>query len=830
MELQVQFVASKYYKDSSGPITMRNCLLIASIYAVMAIEPLTFANTDYNKHYENEIAVKPATGGLTMIGEPVGINYPDSLSAKLQTALRQKGIDYRARTEHLQADGSPLYTNRLILENSPYLIQHAHNPVDWYSWGEEAFLTANQQDKPIFLSIGYSTCHWCHVMERESFDNPRIAAILNEHFIAIKVDREQHPDIDNTYMTGVMLLTGGGGWPLSSFITPQGNTFYGGTYYKPEDFANLLTSIANAWQTNRKIIEEQSQQIANAVQQAMSDSKAATEVGEDNLEATWQQLISQADTIHGGFGASPKFPNETSILFLLERARLHQDEQALALAVKALDGMAQGGIYDQVGGGFHRYATDEQWLIPHFEKMLYNQAMLSRAYIQAYQLTQHTRYRRIVEQTLDYVLREMTAPTNGFYSATDADSEGHEGRFFVWTFDELNAALTEEESRLAVALFGVTDQGNFEGRSILYLPATIEEYAQTHSLDLTPLYSHVDRIREKLRVTRNQRPPPLRDDKIILAWNGMMITAFAEAGYALGRADYTLAAENAAEFLWHANHNREQQLYRINLSGKPSIPAMQEDYACYAEALIKLYDVTQGPKWLERARLLTDTMIERFWDQETGGFYMSEPTTLPIMSRPKESTDNATPSGNSVALRVLAQLNNRVESHQFRQIGNELIRAFSSEISRIPQAFTYMMLGISELKNQETSPIQHAGNGHIRIELIKRSPVHFDFDISIDDGWHINAHKPLQDFLIPTSITLSAPSEAVAVVYPQEALKQQSFQQKQLALYEGQQTITVELAQSPLRPEPHWHGFKVELQACSSNSCLAPEKRLFNVR
>lgn len=815
--------------------TLASFVLTAAITVLPAQAGGAETSTRMSTH---EMQDTEAPGRPINIGEPTGISYTETLKAQLARALQGKGSNYAPRTEHLHPNGTPVYTNRLILESSPYLIQHAHNPVNWYSWGKAAFAEAKRQNKVVFLSIGYSTCHWCHVMEKESFDNPAIAAILNEHFIAIKVDREQHPDIDSIYMMGVMMLTGHGGWPLSNFVTPAGNTFYGGTYFPPEVFSRLLLSISDAWNNNRELIVNQSKQVAQAVQQAMTSSQQAANVSVQSLDTAWIRLRDQADGKHGGFGGAPKFPRESYLLFLLERARDLQDEAALEIVLKALDAMAQGGIYDQVGGGFHRYATDANWLVPHFEKMLYNQALLSRAYLQAYQLTGEKRYRRTAEQTLDYVLREMTNANGGYYSATDADSEGEEGLYFIWTEKSFNAALTPEDAAFARALFGVTAKGNFEGHNILHLPLSLEDYARTQSIAISSLYQRVDLIRDKLRLKRGGRIAPLRDDKIILAWNGMMITAFAEAGHLLGRKDYQQAAEKTAGFLWQKNRNSDDTFSRINFEGISSIPATQEDYAYFAESLIKLYDTTKDVLWLQRAQSVTDKMLSLFWDQEQGGFFMNTESTMTTMGRPKEAMDNAMPSGNSVALRVLVQLGRRIENKVYHQKANSLIQAFSADLVRIPEAFAYMMTGVSEFKSAESGMIRHAANGRVRVALSlseTNAPAtegELTLLLDIANGWHINAPQPLQDYLIPTSVSLDDQSNwrVTSVEYPVAETMELGFSEQTLLLYRGQQLLKVKLKKVPTDTETGWLAVDLRLQACSDKLCLAPETLRFNIR
>ncbi len=414
------------------------------------------------------------------------------------------------------ATSSHQFTNRLIGEDSAYLLQHAHNPVDWYPWGDEAFAVAARDNKPVFLSIGYSTCHWCHVMEVESFDNEDIAALLNEHFISIKVDREQRPDLDEIYMTAVQMFSGRGGWPMSSFLTPEGQPFFGATYFPPDQFTALLHRVASLWQAQEQELRATAAEVTGNVDRYLTAVTAAAELDQALVDSAVAQLIGGYDSAHGGFTQAPKFPNETLLLFLLDQLKRHPSEQVMKPVRHTLDRMAQGGLYDQVGGGFHRYSTDSQWLAPHFEKMLYNQALLSQVYSDAYLLTASAYYKNIVVETLDYVLRDMTAANGAFYSATDADSEGEEGLFFLWTRDELRRVLSESDFVLVEELYGITAAGNFEGRNILHLSRVPAQYGSAAD---TPWQSRLSDIKRQLYAARERRIPPLLDTKVITAWN-----------------------------------------------------------------------------------------------------------------------------------------------------------------------------------------------------------------------------------------------------------------------------------------------------------------------
>jgi uncharacterized protein YyaL (SSP411 family) len=754
------------------------------------------------------------------------------MQQKLYNAYLDKGSAYRPRTEHLNKDGTPTYINRLILEDSPYLLQHAHNPVDWHPWSETAFDRAKRENKPIFLSIGYSTCHWCHVMERESFEDPAIAARLNRDFIPIKVDRESHPAVDEIYMTAVMLLTGHGGWPMSSFLTPEGKPFFAGTYYPPAQFTSLLEQVSQLWQQRREELLVQAQQIADAVAQSNRLSGQAKALDRAVLGQALQTMQNAFDDIQGGFGQAPKFPREPWLYLILDQAERASDAQALQMLTLTLDHMARGGIYDQIGGGFHRYATDYEWLVPHFEKMLYNQAHLSRIYLRAWRLTGRPGFRRIATKTLDYVLREMTAPKGGFYSATDADSEGEEGLFFTWTQEEIEAVLTKQQAELAIAFYGITHSGNFESRNILHQPQQLEDFASQHGLPLDNLQQRIDTLNQILLQSRNKRIPPLRDDKIVTAWNGMMITAFAEAAELLDDTGYGDAAQKAANFLWRQNRHKQGHLWRVHLNGRSSIAATQEDYAYLAESFLYLFDLTQEPVWLRRAEELTDALISRFLDEKQGGFYMNEAkTSLTEMGRPKdEGSDNAMPSGSSVALHVLQRLWRRSGKPAYRQASDALISRFATTIEGSPSSYGYMLSAVADHHQGELDSKGYAGQGEIRLKanLVKVSTqTLLNIEITIPQGWHINSNQPLSRDLIPTQVTLPENASGWSmgpVNYPQGMQQKLAFQQQPLSVYVDRLNLQTQL----LKTAKADRGFNtlpvnIQLQACNDQVCLPPE-------
>lgn len=609
------------------------------------------------------------------------------------------------------------HTNRLIRETSPYLLQHAHNPVDWYPWGEEAFEKARQEDKPVLLSIGYSACHWCHVMERESFENEKIAQIMNEHFVSIKVDREERPDIDSIYMQAVQAITQQGGWPMTMFLMPDGRPFYGGTYFPPQDrhygqqmmpgFPRVLLSIVHAYKQQRQEVEEQATQIVDYLRQS-SDAplrargiRPGSGVTLDLLGTASQGIIADFDSRHGGFGGAPKFPNAMALEFLL-RVHLHRlkDElnsgrkkdapTELEVVESSLQHMANGGIYDQLGGGFHRYSVDAQWLVPHFEKMLYDNALLSRLYLHAYLVTGDPSYSRIVEETLNYVVREMTAPEGGFYSTQDADSEGKEGKFFLWSAEEIKEALLPEDVANVISYYGVTERGNFEGENILYVPEDAQKVADDMQISLEELQASLAHGREILFKRRERRVKPARDEKVLTAWNGLMLRSFAEAARYLSRPDYLQVAINNANFLLE-KLRKNGRLLRTYKDGQARLNGYLEDYAFLADGLLALYQASFDPRWFAEARALMDQAIVLFADEKNGGFFDTGSDHEELVSRPKDIMDNATPAGNSVAIDVLLRLAAFTGEQAYRQRADDYLRSMSDILVEHPLAFGHII-------------------------------------------------------------------------------------------------------------------------------------------
>ena len=581
--------------------------------------------------------------------------------------------------------------NRLSQETSPYLLQHSDNPVDWYPWGEEALSRARDEDRPILLSIGYSACHWCHVMERESFENEEIASLMNENFVNIKVDREERPDLDAVYMEAVQMLTGSGGWPMTVFLTPEGRPYYGGTYFPPEDrqgmpgFPRLLAAASQAYRTNKGEIERVTRQLADQMGRSGQMPRGVNPLTTEVMHTAYSQLATQFDHLNGGFGNAPKFPQPMTPEFMLRYAQHGFNPRALEMVQLTLQKMAYGGIYDQVGGGFHRYSTDAYWLVPHFEKMLYDNALLARLYLHAWQITSNPLYRRITEETLDYVLREMTDAAGGFYSAQDADSEGVEGKFFVWTPDELRVALGPD-AELVMGYYGVTDRGNFEGANILNVPKDPEDYADERGVSEGELSEAVQSARATLLEIRERRIHPLLDDKVLTGWNGLMLRSFAEAGAALNRAEYLDAARRNAAFLLDSMRDGNGRILRTWRNGQAKLLGYLEDYACLADGLLALHEATLESRWLREANEVAEGIIELFWDDAVGGFYDTGSDHESLMIRPRDVFDNAQPCGGSVATDVLLRLAVITGNDDFATKAATPIRALQPLLGRAPSA------------------------------------------------------------------------------------------------------------------------------------------------
>ena len=586
---------------------------------------------------------------------------------------------------------TPKHTNRLSNETSPYLLQHAHNPVNWYPWGEEALARAKREDKPILLSIGYSACHWCHVMERESFENEGIAAIMNQHFVNIKVDREERPDLDEIYMNAVQIMTRQGGWPMTMFLTPELQPFYGGTYFPPDDrygrpgFANVLEAVAAAYRDRRGDVSKQADEIVEHLTQMSSVSDHGHDLTTDLLDGAFRHYRSTFDSQYGGFGNAPKFPPSMGLPFLLRYWLRTENPNALEMAELTLEKMARGGMYDQLGGGFHRYSTDAVWLVPHFEKMLYDNAQLVVAYLEAYQATKKPFYREIAAETLDYVLREMyDAEKGGFYSAQDADSEGVEGKFFVWSLDEVERLLGRENAKIFCEYYDITESGNFEGENILHVQTPLDIFAKKLRRDEAELEAILLEGKQKLFEVREGRIKPGLDDKILTSWNGIMIRGMAVGYQLLNDRRYLEAAEKSADFILTELSQADGLLLRTYRAGKSHLNAYLEDYSYLSAGLVALHEASFNPRWLQQAGRLTEIMIEQFWDDTSSGFFFTGKAHESLIVQSKSAYDSATPSGTAMAVHSLLRLAKHLDRPDFREKAVQALGLYYHQMENAP--------------------------------------------------------------------------------------------------------------------------------------------------
>jgi uncharacterized protein YyaL (SSP411 family) len=589
---------------------------------------------------------------------------------------------------------SPRHTNRLATETSPYLRQHAHNPVDWYPWGVEAFERARREDRPVLLSVGYSACHWCHVMERESFENDEIAGLMNRLFVNIKVDREERPDVDQIYMQAVQSMTGHGGWPMTVFLTPEAVPFYGGTYFPPTDrhgmpaFPRLLEAVAEAYRSRRSEVAESGRQLVEQMSQSERLRQSVSFLTEDILTGAYQGMSREFDEREGGLGQAPKFPQPMNWEFVLRFWKRSGNPRALEMVRLTLTRMARGGMYDQLGGGFHRYSVDSHWLVPHFEKMLYDNGQLAALYLHAWLATGEVEYRRVVEETLDYLLREMTHEEGGFYSAQDADSEGVEGKFFVWSPEEIRAALPDAQmAEAALAYWGVIDGPSFEGHSILYVPRPPDEVARQRGLSTARLAELTAAARSILYTRRQERVHPGLDDKVLAGWNGLALAAFAEAGRSLGRADYTAAAVKNAEFLTTRMIDGSGRLLRSWKDGRAKIKAYLEDYALVGIGLLTVYEATFERRWLDESRRLAEAALGLFWDEGREIFFDTGVDQEALVIRPRNLYDNAVPSGIAAAIDWLLRLGLFFGEPRYETLALKALRPLADLMGRYPSGF-----------------------------------------------------------------------------------------------------------------------------------------------
>ena len=591
------------------------------------------------------------------------------------------------------------HTNHLINETSPYLLQHAHNPVDWHPWGDEAFQKAKSENRPILLSIGYSACHWCHVMERESFEDEKIAALMNDLFINIKVDREERPDLDEIYMNAVQMLTGRGGWPMTVFLTPEGKPFYGGTYFPPEDrygvpgFPKILQGVANAYREKPQDVERSVEQILSALQRMSLSTESQQPFSSDIIGQSAEQLAQAYDTDHGGLGKAPKFPNVGVYELFLRHYHHSKGSRFLEMVTHTLTKMAQGGIYDHLGGGFHRYSVDEKWLVPHFEKMLYDNAQLVRIYAQVYCITGEPLFKQVVDETMTYLMSEMLHTEGGFHSTQDADSEGEEGKFFVWTEEEISQILGEDASEIFCRIYDVSEEGNFEEKNILHPILTLEQASKFFRRDLKEIESLVSNAKGKLFQEREKRPKPFRDEKILTSWNGLMLSGIAEAIKISRRPAYLEAADRTVDFIF-TKMFRDGRLLHTYKSGTAKILGYLDDYAFLAAGLLDLFEASVNRVHLDRAVELAGIMLHEFWDEAGGGFFYTGRSHEQLIAQSKPIFDGSIPSGNAVATQVLLRLYHYTGKEDYLKRAERVLRAYYNAMENQPFGFAHMLAAL----------------------------------------------------------------------------------------------------------------------------------------
>ena len=753
--------------------------------------------------------------------------------------------------------------NRLIHSKSPYLLQHASNPVDWYPWSEEAFARAKRDDKPAFVSVGYSSCHWCHVMEEDSFEREDVADILNENFVSIKVDREERPDLDETFMTATQLATGTGGWPNQVWLTPDGRPWYASTFMPREDepgrpgFKSLLRRLALAWKTRRAEVEKQADELSSALKSAaaVAQLEPAGELDRTLVEAAVGAFRETFDGRCGGTRGAPKFPPHQALRLLFHEYRRTGDKKLLDMAKLTLDGMARGGIRDHVGGGFHRYSTDERWFVPHFEKMLYDNALLVRAYADAYIETEDENYKGVAEQTCDWALREMAGAGGGFFTAVDADSDGEEGKFYVWTEGEIIDVLGKSEGDLFCRAYGVESAGNWRdeapGRrptNILYLPKPPEALAAELKLPGAALRGRLGRSRRLLFDRRSRRPAPRVDDKVVAALNGLMISALAYAGRTLNRADYVAAARRAAEFVL-GNMRDGDKLFHTWREGVAEVRPFVDDYAFFADGLIELWEAADERRWLDEARRLLGVMVYDYYDGEAGGFFYAASTAADVLHRLKDVFDKAVPSGNAAAVTALVRLAHATGDRRCLEPAGRTLEVLAGLMKKAPSGTQGLALAAASFLDEEgdfadgvsaeravplTRGALHAArSGPVSVEAVISRPkappggrLEIPIRVTIDKGWHINSHAPREKYLKATTVTLrdSAAATLDFVDYPDGETVTLPWAAEPLSVYRGTADMTAALRISDNAPVGEVTiEFELHVQPCSVKACLAAE-------
>ena len=719
---------------------------------------------------------------------------------------------------------SPAHQNRLSGELSPYLRLHAHNPVDWYPWGEEALAKARREDKPIFLSVGYSSCYWCHVMERLVFADPDIAHLMNQFFVNIKVDREERPDIDDIYMTATQLMTGQGGWPNSVFLTPDLKPFFAGTYFPPEDshgrpgFPRVIQALHVAWQEKRQELEKQAEQISQSIAR-IHTTRAVSKKAEGNLLGkAIDHIEKRFDPVNGGLGTAPKFPPDHALNLLLTAYLQNPQAKYLAIVEQTLNHMARGGIRDHLGGGFHRYATDAQWRVPHFEKMLYNQAFLTHNLLRAYQITNKTAYRVAAEEILDFVSREMTDSNGGFYSAIDAETDAEEGAYYTWTEQDIRQILKKDADFFLSCYTLEPVPGESSG--VIYKVDTDSALSVRHQIDATTLQARLSPLKEKLLHARAQRTRPLLDDKIITAWNGLMIGAYARAYEVLARADYLVAAQKAADFIHNNLRNVDGDLYRIYREGQHKGEAYQEDYAFLIDGLLHLYRATHSTRYLRDALSLSEQMHTAFWDTIDGGYFFTRDQNEMIV-RTKSFYDSALPSGNAVAMHVLWELRTLTQNPLYAQRALALTNSFAPLAENTPGALLHFIHGTMMASSPILAPDSLVTASATVLSSDIANTIKVNVLLNITSGWHIQASNPTDDYLIPTRLSLDTGiAEIIQIDYPPTEDLLFPFAEHAIAVYTDSLNVPLTLS---FKTRPQTLSLLLTYQACDSTRCLSPQ-------
>ncbi|MCA9138767.1 MAG: DUF255 domain-containing protein [Planctomycetales bacterium] len=751
-------------------------------------------------------------------------------------------------TEHV-------HTNHLINETSPYLLQHAHNPVDWHPWGDEAFAKAKRENKPIFLSVGYSTCYWCHVMEVESFEDPEVAAVINKYCVAIKVDREERPDIDEQYMLATQLMTQRGGWPNSVWLTPDGKPWYAGTYFPKQRLIAVLTQLNEFWVNRRDDVNRQADMLEDAAKRmSLPAADATVTLSADLVSSAVARLVGQFDTVHGGFGGAPKFPPHGTLALLIKRYRDTKDEKLVEPISKTLDAMWLGGIHDHLGGGFHRYATDSEWLLPHFEKMLYDNAQLMNAYADGYQITGEQRYRDAVADIFRWVEREMTSPEGAFYSALDSGEVGKEGEAYVWGMKKLVDVLGQDDADVYAKVYGFLPDGNFEeestgkktGENIPHLKQPVESIAASSPMGSAKFIERIRAIETKLLENRLTWPQPHKDDKVLTSWNGLMIQSLAHAGRVLDEPKYISAATNAADFILKSMV-RDGKLLRTYRSGVAKIPGYLDDYAYFSSALVELYLATDDRRWINEAQRLVGIMSSEFGDEEDGGFFFTGNSHESLMVRSKNLGGGGNmPNTNGIAAQVLIQIAALTGRSKYRDVAKETLQSFAAVMAAQPHTTEDLLIAVSMLSTGDQPSVDVAKQGDLerrsdpitirvrpsQTKLAVGDQLMLSVEIQIDDGWHLYAQNPEAEFLKPTSVSIqSDPSIKVGkMVLPPSQSRVDPVLKTKISTYAGDVTFTIPVAiVQDATPGEIKLNVAVDWQACDDRRCLKPEQASFEL-